>query len=564
MLLDRSGCRLAAGEQEYRVRLPEVTDISGQEGIRLDVELLEEGISEIEVALYPLYIARPEFFPRIEGRVAVAGKGSHRVEIPFGQFAYRQMTGAFLKYLDGISVKVLEGGPLVLGSIAADTMGDFAVEAKRCSKTGEAGEWVAYTLLLSNKSPGKMLVNVRQSLYGKECLPTEYEPYVVLEGNESREYMVKVQVTEDIPPGGLEKSRFLLVPEGRGSQGREVLFQTSKRRPHPYLFLKERDWQRRKAAIASLESLREAFRREYVEAADAWEVPMAYQGEDHVYPAYSQNGLFAAAVAWKVTGEDGYLRKAMEFFQGFLEEERGYLATRRSYFVFVESKKEYARGDFKVCRAQSGGWVQEAEFFIRLAMAYVVWDYLEGQGEHRYDCLYHPVGRFERKEGIAFSRRERFSEDPFGAGQFIQNCYTAQMAGTVCLQFREAQPRVNGNDILDNLPEAALWRIWPRYGEVTIGRYPQRGDTFTEENRKAAARYLEEPLKKTVSFSQKGRSAGFITLLEAGEATGRVRSVSCESFHSILIQEADGKAWRFTVTGMEEAAGRIAVSVEGQ
>lgn len=973
MLLDRSGCRLAAGEQEYRVRLPEVTDISGQEGIRLDVELLEEGISEIEVALYPLYIARPEFFPRIEGRVAVAGKGSHRVEIPFGQFAYRQMTGAFLKYLDGISVKVLGGGPLVLKSIAADTMGDFAAGAKGCSKTGETGEWVTYTLLLSNKSPGKMLVNVHQSLYGMECLPTEYEPYVVLEGNESREYTVKVQVTEDIPPGGLEKSRFLLVPEGRGSQGREVLFQTSKRRPHPYLFMKERDWQRRKAAIASRESLRETFRREYVEAADAWEVPTAYQGEDHVYPAYSQNGLFAAAVAWKVTGEDGYLQKAMEFFQGFLEEERGYLATRRSYFVFVESKKEYARGDFKVCRAQSGGWVQEAEFFIRLSMAYdllyekftpgqhrqmerclrnymafaswrltdgdgnnfqvaesgagllaamvlqdrewidrflegyngvtdllsavllddgmyfeqasgyvrlagelffdianaaenfgislkdrkvpasfdrnilhapwamretwaedgkpflgmsfrrferftrtarclkdyfdctarlltergimfsvndsneqsfgklyqkayylygdslyrkigerasepetllvreeeeghepgrdsqllsgagfgilreegcqavlkfgvhggyhghydrlslasflkdnktfhnneyawygydsflfkmwvqtsmahnmtvvdgrmqkpspceciyfavgeaveangpersterfsavcaqtmtewmdppyggqtpyplgfpeekcekegrfilmperareqgaigdfsepvfqrrllilfhgycVVWDYLEGQGEHRYDCLYHPVGRFEWKEGIAFSRRERFSEDPFGAGQFIQNCYTAQMAGTVCLQFQEAQPRVNGNDILDNLPETALWRIWPRCGEVTIGRYPQRGDTFTEENRKAAARYLEEPLKKTVSFSQRGRSAEFITLLEAGEATGQVRGISCESFQSILIQEADGKAWRFTVTGMEEAAGRIAVS----
>ena len=197
-------------------------------------------------------------------------------------------------------------------------------------------------------------------------------------------------------------------------------------------------------------------------------------------------------------------------------------------------------------------------------MAYVVWDYLEGQGEHRYDCLYHPVGRFERKEGIAFSRRERFSEDPFGAGQFIQNCYTAQMAGTVCLQFQEAQPRVNGNEILDNLPETALWRIWPRCSEVTIGRYPQGGGTFTEENRKAAARYLEEPLKKTVSFSQSGRSAEFITLLEAGETTGRVRSVSCESFHSILIQEADGKAWRFTVTGMEEPAGRIVVSVEGQ
>ncbi len=54
---------LTAASPEYRAVLPEVTDISGQEGIRLEVDLLEEGLSELEVTLYPLRIARPEFSP---------------------------------------------------------------------------------------------------------------------------------------------------------------------------------------------------------------------------------------------------------------------------------------------------------------------------------------------------------------------------------------------------------------------------------------------------------------------------------------------------------------------
>ena len=74
IILSRNFCQLNR-EEEYRVTLEKVTDVSQKEGICLELELYGEDVTELEVTLYPLHIARPEFFPEIRGRAAVAGKG---------------------------------------------------------------------------------------------------------------------------------------------------------------------------------------------------------------------------------------------------------------------------------------------------------------------------------------------------------------------------------------------------------------------------------------------------------------------------------------------------------
>ncbi|MFG6327155.1 MAG: heparinase II/III family protein [Lachnospiraceae bacterium] len=976
ILLQDAYEKLSLASSEYKIVLPEVMDISKQEVIRLEIELLEEGISELEVTLYPLHIGRPEFFPCVRGRTAVTGRGNHFVDISLEQFDFKQMVRAFLNYLDSVSVKLIKGGPVAVKGIEADTAGSFEARALITSKAGNAGEWVEYPVILTNKSAGKKIINICQSLYGKECLPTEYIPYVVLNGGGSSQYSVKVRVTEDIPAGGLESSRFLFVPEGNGSESEHIVFKTSRIRKHPYLFLREEQWQRRKTAILKDDKLNTLFNESYVNTAENWQVPLVSGNEDYVYPGYSQNPLFQTAVAWKITKNEKYLKKALKFFNGFLDEDKGYLATRKSYFAFIESENEYARGDFKVCRAQSMGWVQEAEFFNRVAMTYdiiyecftqkqhkqieeclrnymrfsawritdgdgnnfqvaeagagllcafvlqdqemierflygyngiedllsavllddgmyfeeaagyvrlagellfdivnaaenygislkdrrvsasydrdiihspwsvretwaedgkpflgmsfrrfdefsrttrcfkdyfdciaklltdkgimfsindsneqnftqlyqkayylykeplykkigdlaanpelffvleedysfepgkhsvlltaagfgilrddksqavlktgghggyhghfdrlslasyfkdnmtfhnneyawfgydsflfkmwvqtsmahnmtvvdgrmqkpspckcvyyeehrednsdteafsavcaqtetewfdppyggqtpypyvfpeekcsiegryilkpeaprkqgeigeysepvfqrrllilfhgycIVWDYLEGRQAHRYDCLYHPMGRFDKdgfmdKKGdeTGITKRERFSDDPFGAGQFIQNCYTAQLNGTVCLRFHDGKPCVNGNDIMDFMPEASVWRVWPQSGGVTVGKYPQREDTFTYENRKAAEGYLDEPLKKTVSFTVRGTKAEFITILEGGRTADSVKAVSCDSFSSIKITENEKNVWIISVKGMEEKDGEVSVRI---
>ncbi|MEZ3444082.1 MAG: hypothetical protein K1W30_02890 [Lachnospiraceae bacterium] len=647
---------LTAASPEYRAVLPEVTDISGQEGIRLEVDLLEEGLSELEVTLYPLRIARPEFFPSVSGRVAVMGTGSRFVDIPFGQFGFRQMVRAFLNYLDGISVRLVQGGAVALKGIAADTMGNFSVQAEGASRVGETGEWVDYPVMLVNQSDRQRVVNICQSLYGKECLPTKYVPYIVLKPHENKLYDIRIQITEDIPAGGSEKSTFLFVPEGDGAQARRIVFRTAKRRKHPYLFLKEEQWQKRRAALAADEGLCDVFHRTYVETAENWEVPKASADIDHVYPAYAQNVLFQTAAgfgilrdgkaqavlkfgghggyhghydrlslasymnlrddttfhnneyAWfgygsflfkmwvqtsmahNMTVVDGRMQKPSQCECVYYEENQTFRAVcaqtvtewieppyggQTPYpYVFPEEKcavegrmilqpdKPRKQGDI--------GEYSEPVFQRRLLVLFhgycIVWDYLEGQQEHRYDCLYHPSGKIDRKnwEECGFQNAEEyacFSEDAFGSGQFIQNCYTVPVEGTVCLRFHEGQLRVNDNDIMDHMPESSVWRAWPQSGDVTVGRYPHREDTFTEESRRAASGYLDKPLKKTVSFTVRGRQACFATLIEGGRTAERVQAVCCGDFQFLTVTEHDGKAWSFSVTGMTDRGAAVSVTV---
>ncbi len=584
------------------------------------------------------------------------GTGSRFVDIPFGQFGFRQMVRAFLNYLDGISVRLVQGGAVALKGIAADTMGNFSVQAEGASRVGETGEWVDYPVMLVNQSDRQRVVNICQSLYGKECLPTKYVPYIVLKPHENKLYDIRIQITEDIPAGGSEKSTFLFVPEGDGVQARRIVFRTAKRRKHPYLFLKEEQWQKWRAALAADEGLCDVFHRTYVETAENWEVPKASADIDHVYPAYAQNVLFQTAAgvgilrdgkaqavlkfgghggyhghydrlslasymnlrddttfhnneyAWfgygsflfkmwvqtsmahNMTVVDGRMQKPSQCECVYYEENQTFRAVcaqtvtewidppyggQTPYpYVFPEEKcavegrmilqpdKPRKQGDI--------GEYSEPVFQRRLLVLFhgycIVWDYLEGQQEHRYDCLYHPSGKIDRKnwEECGFQNAEEyacFSEDAFGSGQFIQNCYTVPVEGTVCLRFHEGQLRVNDNDIMDHMPESSVWRAWPQSGDVTVGRYPHREDTFTEESRRAASGYLDKPLKKTVSFTVRGRQACFATLIEGGRTAERVQAVCCGDFQFLTVTEHDGKAWSFFVTGMTDRGAAVSVTV---
>ena len=140
-LLEKNFVRLDKEITEYNYTLHNVTDISAQEGIRLEVELLEDKLTELEVVLFPLAIARPEFFPCTIGSVWVMGKGDHIVEIPFGHFDFRCMVRAFLNYIDRISVRLKHGAPVIVKSITAGIMGDFGAFAKQNSRSGNSEEW---------------------------------------------------------------------------------------------------------------------------------------------------------------------------------------------------------------------------------------------------------------------------------------------------------------------------------------------------------------------------------------------------------------------------------------
>ena len=1026
---------------------PHTADLRRYDEIAFFIGAVQEDLW-LEAVLYPVSSGRPEFIESTRACVWIA-PGTERVTVPFELFDYSELVSAHMRYIDKIEIAVRRGGKSQVGpdcrkvweerpetkwdqpeegqnpsgggeaeleirEILLCRRGDFHVSVEETpSRTGEAKEKLSYGIILENETDFWRYVTVGMHRLGRENMAFEFPDRVLLETGERKRIEVTAIVPETMPRGGVEKAVLEWMADGRGDMLRRTVLYGARRRRHPYLLHTEKGLEYLAEALERDCELRQTFRREYAQTAEAWQPPEPCGG-GYVYESSTQDGFLRTGIAWKLSGKEEYLGKILKYIRGLLDEEKGYFATGRTYFQFAESKKEYEKGDFPEHHACSAGWVQEAEFMIKLAFVYdlvwdcrevgqemrdglerlmrsymafeswrltdgdgnnfqlaeataglffagllqdhplterflsgtnglyeltgavfaddgsyfegatgymrlaaeillqaavalenmemnfkelyvpasydkniihapwavregasgkgrpflgmsfardraverpmrrlrdyldmlrrmlnpwgilfsandsneqdfsvimetaayvyqdpsylagkggsilygphmlesrsggylrkdglpntlqdldrygsilnygngfgilrengekepvqavlkfgqhggyhghfdrlslmsfmrgnrtfhnneyawygydsflfkmwvqtsmahnmtvvdcrmqkpsfcrciyyadhervdgekgfrayggrkedrierggadigrpqemfsavcaqtvtewidppyggqtpylpifpeekcaregryilpaecgrrqgeigeysepvfqrrllilfhgycILWDYLEGGGRHRYDCLYHPMGSFENEEGLVFQQRARFSEDPFGAGQFIMNCHSVRREGILCLRFHGAQARVNGKDIVDNLPETAVWRIWPQTGNVTIGRYPQRGDTFTEENRKASEGYLKEPLKKVVSFSTEGERAGFITLLESGERTGRIKSVECDSFDSILITEDSGESWKVSARGLENRDDEIFVKILGR
>ncbi len=181
-----------------------------------------------------------------------------------------------------------------------------------------------------------------------------------------------------------------------------------------------------------------------------------------------------------------------------------------------------------------------------------IWDYEEADQDHVYDCLYHPLGRVSA-EGLHFLKRTaRLEEDPYGAGQFILNCYWYDQEGTAHFRFENEQKRFNHNDILDFAARTQLFGVYPQKQTVVVGRYPQKTDTFQNVEEISSKELWKDPCRKTVGFQQKGRCARFVTALEIGEKEGVLQKITSDSYESITILRKDGGVRRLKVYGMDQ------------
>ena len=179
-----------------------------------------------------------------------------------------------------------------------------------------------------------------------------------------------------------------------------------------------------------------------------------------------------------------------------------------------------------------------------------VWDYEEAQEEHAYDCLYHPLGSMTAQGLRRTGHTDRYDENPYGAAQFVRNCSWYDTEGTVDLRIENHQKRVNPNDIMDFAENVRLFGVFPQKGRMMIGRYPQRKDSFREEE--AQEKNLpEDPCKKVVAFRQEGKTARFITALEIGADAAAIREIRCDCYERIVITLQDGSQRELTVHGMD-------------
>lgn len=180
-----------------------------------------------------------------------------------------------------------------------------------------------------------------------------------------------------------------------------------------------------------------------------------------------------------------------------------------------------------------------------------VWDYLQAQEPHDFDCLYHPFGSLEISGMQYRESAKRFDKDPFGAAQFVTCCHWFDTEGTVKLSFFNTQKRVNPNDRIDFVEKSRLFGLYPSGGEAMIGKYPQRTDDFRDIWECPVTEFLKNPCKKTVAFHQGGTCARFVTALEIGQGESRIRDIQSRGYENITVYKEDGGVVKLTVKGMD-------------
>lgn len=112
----------------------------------------------------------------------------------------------------------------------------------------------------------------------------------------------------------------------------------------------------------------------------------------------------------------------------------------------------------------------------------VVADYLCGEEEHTYDCLYHFQG-FRGLEGDGLElagHTGKMNSDPYGAGQFISDCSWYKSRGPVTTRFShfydKKQDDSEGRHMLfneDGLMHTDVHLAWPPQAELMAGWYAE-------------------------------------------------------------------------------------------
>lgn len=115
----------------------------------------------------------------------------------------------------------------------------------------------------------------------------------------------------------------------------------------------------------------------------------------------------------------------------------------------------------------------------------VVADYLKGEQEHVFDCMYHLQGFREllasKKSFIRHTGQ--FNQDPYGAGQFITDCswYECEAPSVLHFSHRYDQTVDNSsgrrspyND--DGVMKVDIHSVWPPKSEVMVGSFPEADD----------------------------------------------------------------------------------------
>lgn len=368
---------LAAGDR-VSYDFPATMDMRPYDCITVETEGTGESALQLDILLYPLPSGRPEFPEKVTASIALPPKGG-KLHIPYCMFDHSMLVCAHMKYISRMELELRredkkekkEGADEIkIEHISLSKAGDFRVELPRPSKAGAAGEGLTWEILLENETEKARYITAAEQKSGRESVPLDYPHKIVLGPMESRTVTIRARIPYDFPENGYEARTLKWLPDGDGEKLQSTTLYAVRKCPHPFLIHTQAGWERLRNRLGSDASLQTDFDAAYAQPAAGWKAPAPYDGREYVYDSACQDDFLKTAVAWQITQNQGCLEKLLDFFRGFLDEEKGYLATEYPYFQAIRSLDEYGKGKFPVRHACSAGWVQEGEFMTKIAIAY--------------------------------------------------------------------------------------------------------------------------------------------------------------------------------------------------
>ena len=233
--------------------------------------------------------------------------------------------------------------------------------ALQCEVRGKAATQnatVSYEVEVSNCTDEPQAVALSFIRYGWETMDATVEPAALrLAAGETQTVMVRVKVSDRVPPGGHERQILQAIPNGNAALSRQISFITTRELTHPYILHTAARWQEVRDKVQRYPWAK-AGQNAYLRLAEKWIVPEvakppANDPNDNygpfVFHTTEENNLLASAFSWELTGNREYAQKVAEFLRRLSDPKIGYPQT---------------------LRACNQSLVQEGHFFQHVAMAY--------------------------------------------------------------------------------------------------------------------------------------------------------------------------------------------------
>jgi hypothetical protein len=210
---------------------------------------------------------------------------------------------------------------------------------------------------VGNCSDAKQSIVLSFVKRGWEEMTVSVKPATLqLAPGESREALVRVTLSDRIPPGGHETQLLQAVANGDAAKASQIKFITACRVPSPFIFHTAARWQEVRDKVAAYPWAKDRA-EEFINKARAWRVPEAAgpdKAPDDTYGPYvfataTESDLMASGYAWQLTRDRALAEKVALYLRRLSDPARGYPAT---------------------LRACNQSLVQEGGYFQHVAMAY--------------------------------------------------------------------------------------------------------------------------------------------------------------------------------------------------